>query len=236
VSEVEPQHAGVEEPRDLAAWRRGERARVIAAPGRWLQGLRRRALSSYLNLEQHHDDALAVIESASVRYRIAVGPIAGRKTLRLQGPSAIGTPTEVTTPLTATRDGFSLNASVACGAGERKKLERLCRFVARSPLALYRSSHDGDTALPIADAHGRTRDVGSGLSLPSCGAIFPTRTHREVLNLLGFGRRPNSSKYHRVGSPRAGICCNAQDAAPQCAAASHERTWWAPERSQILDR
>ena len=44
--------------------------------------------SPYLSLEQPDDDALAVLESASVRYRIAVGPIAGRKTLRLQAPGA----------------------------------------------------------------------------------------------------------------------------------------------------
>ena len=33
--------------------------------------------SPYLSLERPDDDALAVLESASVRYRIAVGPIAG---------------------------------------------------------------------------------------------------------------------------------------------------------------
>ncbi len=46
--------------------------------------------------------------------------------------------------MTATRDGFSLNAAVACRAGERKKLERLCRYVARPPLALERLGRDGD--------------------------------------------------------------------------------------------
>ena len=44
----------------------------------------------------------------------------------------------------ALRDGFSLNASVACKAEERKKLERLCRYVARPPLALERLARDGD--------------------------------------------------------------------------------------------
>jgi len=47
-----------------------------------------------------------------------VGPIAGRKSLRLQAAGAIGAPMESATPLTAIRDGFSLNASVACQAGE----------------------------------------------------------------------------------------------------------------------
>ncbi len=100
--------------------------------------------SLYLNLERSDDDALAVLESASVRYRIAVDPIAGRKTLRLQAPGALSTATQVTKRLTATCDGFSLNAAVACRAGERKKLERLCRYVARPPLAHPRLGRDGD--------------------------------------------------------------------------------------------
>ena len=79
-----------------------------------------------------------------MRYRIAVGPIAGRKTLRLQAPGAAGIETRVTRRLTATRDGFSLNAAAACRAGERRKLERLWRYVARPPLALERLSRDGD--------------------------------------------------------------------------------------------
>ena len=45
--------------------------------------------SPYLSLERPDDDALAVLESASVRYRIALGPIAGRKTLRLKAPGAV---------------------------------------------------------------------------------------------------------------------------------------------------
>ena len=98
----------------------------------------------YLSLERPDDDALAVLESASVRYRIAVGPVAGCKTLRVQAPGVLSTAAQLTKRLTATRDGFSLNAAVACGAGERKKLERLCRYVARPPLALERLDRDGD--------------------------------------------------------------------------------------------
>ena len=51
---------------------------------------------------------------------------------------------ESATPLTANRDGFSLNASVACRPEERKRLERLCRYAARPPLALERLGCDGD--------------------------------------------------------------------------------------------
>jgi hypothetical protein len=35
-------------------------------------------------------------------------------------------------------------SSVDCGAEERKKLERLCRYVARPPLPFERLSRDGD--------------------------------------------------------------------------------------------
>ncbi len=54
-----------------------------------------------------------------MRYRIAVGPIAGHKTLRLHAPGTTLDIVEPPKPLTATRDGFSLNAAVACKADER---------------------------------------------------------------------------------------------------------------------
>ena len=72
----------------------------------------------YLNLERPDDEALPTLESAAVRYRIALGPIVGRKTLRLHIPGGTGISVQAATPLTATRDGFSLNASVACQAEE----------------------------------------------------------------------------------------------------------------------
>ena len=54
-----------------------------------------------------------------------------------------------TKPLTAARDGFSLNCAVGCEAHERAKLERVCRprkwtDGARGPLAQERLSVDGD--------------------------------------------------------------------------------------------
>jgi hypothetical protein len=52
-------------------------------------------------------------------------------------------------PLTASRDGFSLNCAVACEAHERAKQERVCRprewtVVARGSIAQDRLSVDGD--------------------------------------------------------------------------------------------
>jgi hypothetical protein len=49
-----------------------------------------------------------------------------RKTLTLRIPDAASGASEAAKPLTAARDGFSLNAALACKDHERDKLERLC--------------------------------------------------------------------------------------------------------------
>jgi len=90
------------------------------------------------------DNALEQLAGAAVRYRIGVGPIAGRKTMTLHNPGAESGQSAQAKLLTAARDGFSLNAAVACEAHQRDKLERLCRYVSRGPIALERLSIDGD--------------------------------------------------------------------------------------------
>ena len=77
----------------------------------WAEGA-----SRCLNFKAAAADALAIIESASVRCRIALGPIARRKTLRPQVPGAVATPMDSATPLAANRDGFSLGAAGAVDA------------------------------------------------------------------------------------------------------------------------
>jgi len=169
--------------------------------------------SPYLNLERPDDDALAVLESASVRYRIAVGPIAGRKTLRLQAPGAAGIETRVTKRLTATRDGFSLNASVACGAGERRKLERLCRYVARPPLALERLGRDGDGLVvhrlkrPFHD--GTTEFVFEPLDFLARLAALVPRPRSHLLRYHGV-LAPNA-RHRRLVVPAPGPTPAARD-------------------------
>jgi len=74
----------------------------------------------WLDLEP--GSALEHLAAAAVRYRIALGPIAGRKTLTLHEPGAISRARESAKPLTAARDGFSLNAAVACKDHEPDKL------------------------------------------------------------------------------------------------------------------
>jgi Putative transposase len=87
-------------------------------------------------------DPLDALGAASIQYRIAVGPQAGRKvlTLKLAAPAARS---NVAKPFTVARAGFSLNAAVACAPHQRERIERLCRYITRPALALERLSTNG---------------------------------------------------------------------------------------------
>lgn len=102
-----------------------------------LRKVRPRLLPLLRLTQLHHHDTV-------LRYRISVGPQAGRKTMTLRSASAVARDGKRVKALTAQRDGFSLNAAVACNMDQREKLERVCRYVARVPIALERLSVDGD--------------------------------------------------------------------------------------------
>ena len=73
----------------------------------------------------------------SITYRIAVGPNEGRKAFTLQTlASALETPAGE--QRLAKHSGFSLHAGVAAAAHQRDKVERLCRYIARPPVATTR--------------------------------------------------------------------------------------------------
>jgi hypothetical protein len=84
---------------------------------------------------------LDAFNAASTRYRVAIGPRAGGRTLTLKSSSLPHTDTQPE-PFTVDRDGFSLNAAVACQPHQLKRLERLCRYVTRPALCLERLSTD----------------------------------------------------------------------------------------------
>jgi hypothetical protein len=84
------------------------------------------------------DNALADLQGHSITYRIALGPHRGRKAFTLQSlpPSSASDSTD----WVAQASGFSLHAGVAAEAHQRGKLERLCRYIARSAVAIERWS------------------------------------------------------------------------------------------------
>ena len=110
--------------------------------GRFLerQGLLERdAENSYLAGEAVEAGPMDQLLGHSITYRIAVGPQAGRKVFTLQTLPACD-PEESFGDTLGKVGGFSLHAGVAAKAGERKKLERLCRYIARPAVSEQRLS------------------------------------------------------------------------------------------------
>jgi hypothetical protein len=78
--------------------------------------------------------ALAGLASAAVQGRIALGPRAGARVDRLGGdPHAPWV--ESSRPFQARCDGFDLHGGVAVAGEDRDRLEQLCRYLLRPPIA-----------------------------------------------------------------------------------------------------
>jgi len=86
------------------------------------------------------DPLLATLMAASIQSRIATGPEAGQRWRRLgdRGEPTDENETEEPPPRCVREGGMSLHADVAVPARDRKRLERLCRYVARPPIAIDR--------------------------------------------------------------------------------------------------
>ena len=92
--------------------------------------------NTYLQLDPSDDSALNDLLGHSITYRIAVGPQAGRKAFTLQTVPAREEDRD--NSQLAKTAGFSLHAGVAAKAHQRRKLERLCRYIARPAVATDR--------------------------------------------------------------------------------------------------
>ena len=85
------------------------------------------------------EPALAAIAGASVVGRVATGPRAGHLVLRLGADATVPVVSRAG-PRHAHLEGFDLHADTAVRAGDRRRLERLCRYVLRPPVAQQRWS------------------------------------------------------------------------------------------------
>jgi hypothetical protein len=109
--------------------------------GRYLerQGLLERdAENSYLTTDAVPEDPMNQLLCHSITYRISVGPQAGRKVFTLQTLPACE-PDDYADSAGKV-SGFSLHAGVSARADERKKLERLCRYISRPAVSERRLS------------------------------------------------------------------------------------------------
>ena len=96
----------------------------------------RDADSDHLDFEP--GEAFDQIVGASIHYRIAIGPNADRKALTSRTIPVQPEPFPST--LLPRQPGFSLHAATVCEAGQRDKLEKLCRHIARPAIANERLS------------------------------------------------------------------------------------------------
>jgi len=116
-------------------------ARVMAGTSRRLMRLvEGRRQSAGLDEAAQGDPLLATLMAASIQSRIATGPEAGQGWRRLgdRVEPADEDGTQKPPPRCVREGGMSLHADVAVPARDRKRLERLCRYVARPPIAIDR--------------------------------------------------------------------------------------------------
>jgi hypothetical protein len=142
-----------------------------------------------------HQPLLAALYAASVSGRVASGRRAGRRMLRVGDridPEALPA---LEGERCASVDGVSLHANVAVPARDRRRLERLCRYVARPPVATDRLSRLEDGRLLYRLKH-RWRDGTSHV-------VFEPRELVEKLAALVPPPRFHTARYHGILGPCA---------------------------------
>jgi hypothetical protein len=167
-----------------------EVARLLATiHTRILRLLRRRGLDSGDPVAAASDPvaeesvALAAVASASIQGRVATGPRAGARVLRVgRDPDAPWITSRG--PRQAHLEGFDLHADVVVPGGDRARVEQLCRYVLRPPLAQERVTMVPDgrllvtlkTTWHVPLPRGRPRSAPkpvSRLAAPRPGGHFP---------------------------------------------------------------
>ena len=130
--------------------------RIVARIGRVLEqrGLIERDMENAWLVTQVAEGPLDDLIGHSITYRIAVGPRAGQKLFTLQTVAAWQDECQQGDHRGAARaGGFSLHAGLDIEPHQRAKLERLCRYVSRPPMAEERLalSSSGQVRLPTED-------------------------------------------------------------------------------------
>jgi hypothetical protein len=146
--------------------------------------IERRGLGDEPDRLAEDDPLLAQLLAASVQGRAATGPRVGQRVLRFGDHvelDAVGNDDKI--PGLARTGGFSLHAGVVVPANDRQRLERLCRYVGRPPVASERLSRLQDGRLLYALRHrwsdGTTHVVFEPLELIDrlAALVPPPRFH-----------------------------------------------------------
>jgi hypothetical protein len=143
---------------------------------------------------------LSDLYAASVQGRVATGPRAGQRTRRVGDRIDPDELPQLAGERCASVAGVSLHANVAVPARDRRRLERLCRYVARPPVATERLSRLPDGQLLYRLKH-RWRDGTTHV-------VFDPLELVEKLAALVPPPRFHLVRYHGIFGP----CASARDA------------------------
>ena len=150
--------------------------------------------SSYLTLDLQDDDTMSQIQGHSITYRIAVGPQQGRKVFTLQTiPS--WEDDDFGTNQVGKIAGFALHAGVATKTRERKKLERLCRYISR-PAA-------SEKRLALTSQGNVRYQIKTPYRDGTTHVIFEPLDFMAKLAALVPKPRANLTRYHGVLAPNS---------------------------------
>jgi hypothetical protein len=147
------------------------------------------------DLLQRDEPLLAALAAASVAGRVATGRRAGPLIMRMGDRIDAEDLPKLSGERCASVGGVSLHANVAVPARDRRRLERLCRYVARPPLATQRLSRLGDGRLLYRLKH-RWRDGTTHV-------VFEPQELVERLAALIPPPRFHGARYHGVFAPCA---------------------------------
>jgi hypothetical protein len=150
--------------------------------------------------------ALAGLASAAVQGRVALGPCAGRQVERL-GADPDAAWGESARPLQARCAAFDLHAGVTVPGEERERLEQLCRYLLRPPIAQERLAlrPDGSVLVTLKTAwrDGTTHLRFEPLTLLERLAALTPRPRIDVLIYHGILARRAASRAAAVAYGRS---------------------------------
>ena len=179
-------------------------------------------------------DAFGRIQGASITYCIAFGKNKGKKALSLQ---TIASSAQRQDKYLARSSGFSLHAGVSNKATERKKLERICRYIARPSVSEERLSMNqrGQVVYKLKKSYdnGTTHIVLDPVDfLSRLASLVP----RPRVNLTRFyGVFAPNFKYRKLVVPKIKKTLAAGDNEEQSSARKTSRMSWAKRLKRVFN-
>ena len=182
-------------------------------------------------IQEETQDVLPELQAASIKNRVALGERQGQRIRRVGSLGTYEAP-ELTGKLQAQVGGFSLHAGVYCAPNERKKLEQLCRYIARPAVAEERLSLLANDNILLK----LKKPYSDGTS----HLIFSPLEFIEKLAALVPPPRAHLTRYHGVLAPharnRAEIVPKTEETTTPQAETTSKNPRWAMGWAKLLKR